>query len=208
MASPHNLQNRTRSPLAIIFAACGCLIAAVVAVIMIAVAAIIINMPKAANPPSPTSSTSTSSSSPSASADETSPPPASPTPGVPQPTPGRPSTNTGDNTDDTINARLPDTVGEWNLAHIGTRPIYARGENTISILVTDIADDKATAENPSWGLEGEKVFDRGVCAPHPDGRGGFMCWVWPKDLPDTVFSVQSRDASMEEIIKVAEAVRG
>lgn len=201
MASPHNLQNRTRSPLAIIFAACGCLIAAVVAVIMIAVAAIIINMPKAANPPSPTSS-------PSASAPETAPPPASPTAGAPHPTPGRPSTNTGDNTDDTINARLPDTVGEWDLAHIGTRPIYARGENTISILLTDIAEGKATAENPSWGLEGEKVFDRGVCAPHPDGRGGFMCWVWPKDLPDTVFSVQSRDASMEEMIKVAEAVRG
>lgn len=201
MASPHNLQNRTRSPLAIIFAACGCLIAAVVAVIMIAVAAIIINMPKAANPPSPTSS-------PSASAPETAPPPASPTAGAPHPTPGRPSTNTGDNTDDTINARLPDTVGEWDLAHIGTRPIYARGENTISILLTDIAEGKATAENPSWGLEGEKVFDRGVCAPHPDGRGGFMCWVWPKDLPDTVFSVQSRDASMEELIKVAEAVRG
>lgn len=201
MASPHNLQNRTRSPLAIIFAACGCLIAAVVAVIMIAVAAIIINMPKAANPPSPTSS-------PSASAPETAPPPASPTAGAPHPTPGRPSTNTGDNTDDTINARLPDTVGEWDLAHIGTRPIYARGENTISILLTDIAEGKATAENPSWGLEGEKVFDRGVCAPHPDGRGGFMCWVWPKDLPDTVLSVQSRDASMEEIIKVAEAVRG
>lgn len=201
MASPHNLQNRTRSPLAIIFAACGCLIAAVVAVIMIAVAAIIINMPKAANPPSPTSS-------PSASAPETAPPPASPTAGAPHPTPGRPSTNTGDNTDDTINARLPDTVGEWDLAHIGTRPIYARGENTISILITDIAEGKATAENPSWGLEGERVFDRGVCAPHPDGRGGFMCWVWPKDLPDTVLSVQSRDASMEEIIKVAEAVRG
>lgn len=201
MASPHNLQNRTRSPLAIIFAACGCLIAAVVAVIMIAVAAIIINMPKAANPPSPTSS-------PSASAPETAPPPASPTAGAPHPTPGRPSTNTGDNTDDTINARLPDPVGEWDLAHIGTRPIYARGENTISILLTDIAEGKATAENPSWGLEGEKVFDRGVCAPHPDGRGGFMCWVWPKDLPDTVFSVQSRDASMEELIKVAEAVRG
>lgn len=201
MASPHNLQNRTRSPLAIIFAACGCLIAAVVAVIMIAVAAIIINMPKAANPPSPTSS-------PSASAPETAPPPASPTAGAPHPTPGRPSTNTGDTTDDTINARLPDTVGEWDLAHIGTRPIYARGENTISILLTDIAEGKATAENPSWGLEGEKVFDRGVCAPHPDGRGGFMCWVWPKDLPDTVFSVQSRDASMDEMIKVAEAVRG
>lgn len=201
MASSHNLQNRTRSPLALIFAACGCLIAAVVAVIMIAVAAIIINMPKAANPPSPTSS-------PSASAPETAPPPASPTAGAPQPTPGRPSTNTGDNTDDTINARLPDTVGEWDLAHIGTRPIYARGENTISILLTDIAEGKATAENPSWGLEGEKVFDRGVCAPHPDGRGGFMCWVWPKDLPDSVFSVQSRDASMEEMIKVAEAVRG
>lgn len=208
MASPHNLQNRTRSPLVITFAACGCLIAALVTGIMVAVAAVIINMPKAANPPSPTSSASTSSSSPSASADETSPPPASPTPGVPQPTPGRPSTNTGDNTDDTINARLPDTVGEWDLAHIGTRPIYVRGENTISILITDIAEGKATAENPSWGLEGEKAFDRGVCAPHPDGRGGFMCWVWPKDLPDTVFSVQSRDASMEEIIKVAEAVRG
>ncbi|MFV8401548.1 hypothetical protein [Dermabacter hominis] len=208
MAGPHNLQNRTRSPLVITFAACGCLIAVGVTGIMVAVAAVIINMPKAANPPSPTSSASTSSFSPSASADETSLPPASPTPGVPQPTPGRPSTNTGDNTDDTINARLPDTVGEWDLAHIGTRPIYARGENTISILITDIADGKATAENPSWGLEGEKVFDRGVCAPHPDGRGGFMCWVWPKDLPDTVFSVQSRDASMEEIIKVAEAVRG
>ncbi|SHV67740.1 Uncharacterised protein [Mycobacteroides abscessus subsp. abscessus] len=208
MTGPHNLQNRARSPLAIIFATCGCLIAAGVAGIVIAVAAIIIGMPKAANPPSPTSSTSPSSSSPSASADETSPPPVSPAPGVPQPTPGRPSTNTGDNIDDTINARLPDTIGEWNLAHIGTRPIYARGEHTISILLTDIADGKATAENPSWGIEGEKVFDRGVCAPHPDGRGGFMCWVWPKDLPDTVFSVQSRDASMEEIIKVAEAVRG
>lgn len=201
MAGPHNLQNRTRSPLVITFAACGCLIAALVTGIMVAVAAVIINMPKAANPPSPTSS-------PSASAPETAPPPASPTAGAPQPTPGRPSTNTGDNTDDTINARLPDTVGEWDLAHIDTRPIYARGENTISILLTDIADGKATAENPSWGLEGEKVFDRGVCAPHPDGRGGFMCWVWPKDLPDTVFSVQSRDASMEEMIKVAEAVRG
>ena len=201
MASPHNLQNRTRSPLVITFAACGCLIAALVTGIMVAVAAVIINMPKAANPPSPTSS-------PSASAPETAPPPASPTAGAPHPTPGRPSTNTGDNTDDTINARLPDTVGEWDLAHIGTRPIYVRGENTISILITDIAEGKATAENPSWGLEGERVFDRGVCAPHPDGRGGFMCWVWPKDLPDTVFSVQSRDASMEEMIKVAEAVRG
>lgn len=158
MASPHNLQNRTRSPLVITFAACGCLIAALATGIMVAVAAVIINMPKAANPPSPTSSASTSSFSPSASADETSLPPASPTPGVPQPTPGRPSTNTGDKTDDTINARLPDTVGEWDLAHIGTRPIYARGENTISILITDIADGKATAENPSWGLEGETVF--------------------------------------------------
>lgn len=208
MTGPHNLQNRARSPLAIIFATCGCLIAAGVAGIVIAVAAIIIGMPKAANPPSPTSSTSPSSSSPSASADETSPPPVSPAPGVPQPTPGRPSTNTGDNIDDTINARLPDTIGGWNLAHIGTRPIYARGENTISILLTDIADGKATAENPSWGIEGEKVFDRGVCAPHPDGRGGFMCWVWPKDLPDTVLTVQSRHASMDDMIKVAEAVRG
>lgn len=58
MASPHNLQNRTRSPLVITFAACGCLIAALVTGIMVAVAAIIINMPKAANPPSPTSSCS------------------------------------------------------------------------------------------------------------------------------------------------------
>lgn len=156
MASPHNLQNRTRSPLAIIFAACGCLIAAVVAVIMIAVAAIIINMPKAANPPSPTSS-------PSASAPETAPPPASPTAGAPHPTPGRPSTNTGDNTDDTINARLPDTVGEWDLAHIDTRPIYARGENTISILLTDIAEGKATAENPS-GSSKVRRFSTAVCA--------------------------------------------
>ncbi len=203
---------QSASPLLrILVIGCACLglvLALVVVVVGIPVAGIIINQPRATSSPDPAPATSST-----VSEQPSDPAPAVPNPngtGIPKPTPGRATETSGEPFDDVLNNRLPDAIGDWQLAHIGTRPVYVRAEQRISILGSTNTDSvgKATADNPALDLEGEKVFERGVCAPHPDGRGGFQCWVWAPDVPHTVMTVQSRDASMEDMISVAEAVRG
>ncbi|RUP87323.1 hypothetical protein [Dermabacter sp. HSID17554] len=203
---------KNTSPLLRIFGiGCACLaviIALIVVVVGVPVVGVIINQPRATSSPDPAPATSSTVSEQPSDPD---PAVAGPNaPAVPVPTPGRATQTSSDPLDDVLNNRLPDAIGDWQLAHVGTRPVYVRAEQRINILDITNTDSvgKATADNPALGLQGEKVFDRGVCAPHPDGRGGFMCWVWPKDLPDTVLTVQSRHASMDDMIKVAEAVRG
>lgn len=203
---------QVRSPqLRIIAIGCACISAIIVLAIVavgIPVVAIILNQPKATSSPDPAPATSAT-----VSEQPSDPDPANPNPndtGIPSPTPGRATETSGKPAEDVLNQRLPDTIGQWQLAHIGTRPVYLRAEQRINILSITNTDKvgEATAENPSLGLDGEKVFERGVCAPHPDGRGGFQCWVWAPDVPNTVLTVESRDASIEDVIAVAEAVRG
>ncbi|MCT1866574.1 hypothetical protein M3B90_03410 [Dermabacter sp. p3-SID358] len=200
-----------KKPLRVVGVGCACIcaiIALAVVVVGIPVVAVIVNQPKATSIPDHAPITSSKvSEQPSA------PDPANPNPngtGILSPTPGRATEISGEPAEDVLNQRLPDAIGEWQLAHIGTRPVYLRAEQRINVLSITNTDKvgSATAENPALGLDGEQVIERGVCAPHPGGKGGFQCWVWAPDVPKTVLTVETRDASMDDVIAVAKAVRG
>lgn len=204
-------QQSTNPLLRVVGIGCACLaviIALMVVVVGVPVVGIIMNQPRATSSSDPAPATSSAVSEQPSDPDPAVPDPNAPA--VPAPTPGRATETSGEPFNDVLNNRLPDAIGDWQLAHVGTRPVYVRAEQRITIVGITNTDSvgKATADNPAMGLEGEKVFERGVCAPHPDGSGGFQCWVWAPDVPHTVTTVQSRDASMEDMLSVAEAVRG